>query len=336
MIVYFSTVVRSAPADHGGELVKLDWERKEVLARVPIAATRPAVVDPNPRGNTRGGRGITILDDGLIVCSFHSLRFFDFDLSPTRDLTHPLMVSLHENVRGENGTLWTSSTAIDAALEVDLATGALVRSVWPRELPGIQAALDVTPLDIDKAADNRARFLGADHYRHPHHLHLNALARLDGDLLALFSKHGVIANLDRDVIVVRDKALKGSHNLVVDESGLAFVNQTVDRAVCQFDLRTGERRRKIRFADDPVVRRLARRHDVVFSVRKFLERRGLHPASPPRPLFVRGLVRRRGRLFVGVSPATILELDEGTGRVVDHYVDSRDVRACVHGLEVVG
>lgn len=55
MDVYFSTVVRAAAPEQGGELVRLDWETKQVKAAVPIAATNPVLIDPNPRGNGRGG-----------------------------------------------------------------------------------------------------------------------------------------------------------------------------------------------------------------------------------------------------------------------------------------
>lgn len=334
MNVYFSTVIRSAPPLEGGELVKVDWARKEVLARVPIAPTEPDIDDPNPRGNTRGGRGIELVGDDVVCGSFHSLHVFDRDLKPRRKISHPLMVSLHESVFARDGTIWTTSTAIDAALRFDLATGALVETRWPREMPGIVGALGLTPLEIDKGADNRPRFLGAEHARHPHHLHLNAVTLVDGRLHALFSKHGVIADLDRDRIVVEDKALKGSHNLTLGDDGLVHVSHTVDRGVATFDLARGVRVRRISFADDALVRRMVRWPDRVFAVKKWLEKRGLHPHSPPRPLFVRGLAARPGRLFVGISPATVLELDADSGEVVDRFSYSRDIRCCIHGLEV--
>lgn len=333
MIVWFSTVIRSAPPRAGGELVKLDWDAKRVLARVPVAPTAPDLDDPNPRGNTRGGRGILVIGDEVAVCSYHSLVFFDRELRERRRFSHPLMVSLHEVAR-DDGTVWTTSTAIDAALAFDLASGELTRACWPREERAFQQALGVTPLSLDKAADNRGRFLGSEHVHHPHHLHLNAVALHGGEVYALFAKLGVIANLDRGTVVARDPSLKGGHNLRVDDAGHAYISHTVNRGVLVFDLRSGARLRRIGFAEAPAVRRLARRHDLVYRVRRFLERRGLHPDTPPRPVFVRGLARHDGRLFVGISPATILQLDEASGAVVDAYVHSRDVRVCVHGLEV--
>ena len=142
MDVYFSTVVRSAPSDRGGELVWLDWETKRVKASVPIAATNPVLVDPNPRGNSRGGRGIAVIDDEVWVASYHSLRVFDRELTPRRDLSHPLMVGLHEIFPTDRGSVWVTSTAIDTALEIDVASDEARRDIWPRESRGLPGPLD--------------------------------------------------------------------------------------------------------------------------------------------------------------------------------------------------
>ena len=338
MRIYFSTVVRSAPPLEGGELICLDWERKQVLARTKIAPRNPTLDDPNRRGNTRGGRGISLVGDEVVVCSYHTLKVFDRELNPIRDLTHPLMVSLHETcVDGgrEGGPgLWTSSTAVDAAFQFDLRDGQLLAERWPRESPFFQEQLGITPLEIDKQADNRGRFLGSVHTRHEHHLHLNAVALWRGELLGLFSKFGLIVNLDRPAIVARDRKLKGAHNLVVDEQGRAWVSQTLGRGVLCFDLLRGERLGRISFGDAPAVSSLLRKPDRIYAFKRCLAKAGLWPHSPPRPAFVRGLARHDGSLFVGISPATILQLDERSGRLIDLYTDSNNVAACIHGLEV--
>ena len=66
-----------------------------------------------------------------------------------------------------------------------------------------------------------------------------------------------------------------------------------------------------------------------------MSRVGLHPPSPPRPVFVRGLDFAEDRLFVGISPATILCIDWDRGELVDHYNYSQNVHVCVHGLKVL-
>jgi len=58
MDIYFSTVFRYAPIDQAGELVRLDWDTKHVISKVPVAPRSLQFEDPNPRGNSRGGKGI--------------------------------------------------------------------------------------------------------------------------------------------------------------------------------------------------------------------------------------------------------------------------------------
>jgi len=334
MRIYFSTVIRSAAPLEGGELVCLDWERKRVLARTVIAPTRPRLDDPNRLGNTRGCRGIALVGEEVIVCSYHTLRVFDRELNPLRDLTHPLMVSLHEVWTDGGPDIWASSTAIDAALCFDLQDGRLLDARWPRESSYFQERLGITPLAIDKEADNRGLFMGSAHTRHEHHLHLNAVAVWRGQLLALFSKFGLVVNLDEPAILISDRRLKGAHNLIVDPRGFAWVSDTLGRGVLHFDLRSGEPPRKLGFGEAPEVRALVRGHDRVYALKRILARFRLHPHAPPRPAFARGLARHGGSLFVGISPATILQLDETTGALIDLYTDSHDVAACIHGLEV--
>ena len=97
------------------------------------------------------------------------------------------MAGLHEIHASTNGSLWVSSTAIDAALEIDLQTGELKNQFWPREMPNIQQALNVEPLEIDKQIDNRDLFVSREHAEHPSHMHLNAIACWRDDVYALFN-----------------------------------------------------------------------------------------------------------------------------------------------------
>ena len=233
--IFFSTVVRSAPPASGGELVRLDWDSKEVIARTPITSSRPDIPDPNPRGNTRGGRGISFSDGRVHVASYDQVRTFDLDLEPISVVSNGLMVGLHEVLMVSEGRLWVSATAIDAALEVDLATGERVNEFSPREDEALRQAMGLEPAAIDKSADLRTAFLSSSHTEHPSHLHLNALAIWDGDLHALFNTRGAVVNLSTRQILLEDPQLQGGHNLVVAEN-LLFVCATRLKAVCIFDL----------------------------------------------------------------------------------------------------
>ncbi|MCZ6783473.1 MAG: hypothetical protein O7G30_09200 [Proteobacteria bacterium] len=334
MHLYFSTVIRNAPPDRGGELVCLDWDAKRVEATVPIAARNPTLDDPNPRGNTRGGRGVAVVGDEVVVASYHTLRVFDRGLAPQRDLTHPLMAGLHEVTPTGRGSVWVTATAIDAALEIDLESGKALREFWPREQPGLQRELGLAPLDVDKSADNRARFAAGDHLGDASHLHLNAVAEHDGDVLALFNRLGAVASLSEDRVVVRDGAIRKGHNLLVDGNRL-WVNDTPGRRLFAFDLSSGGRERKISLMKLDAVSERARPLDRRYRIARFLHERGLRRVAPPLPIFLRGLARAGDRLFVGISPAAILCLDAASGRLRDTFQYSNDVHTCIHGLTVV-
>ena len=123
MHIYFGTVVRTAPVREGGELVKLDWDNKRVLRSVPIVPEEPSVEhDPNPRGNTRGCRGIQVRADSVLAASYHSVEVFDRDLNHQRRMSDGLMVGLHETSL-DGDTLWVTSTAASMAVGYDVERG---------------------------------------------------------------------------------------------------------------------------------------------------------------------------------------------------------------------
>jgi hypothetical protein len=332
--VYFTTAIRAAPLERGGEIVLLDWQNKTVEARQPIYPTDPEIVDPNPRGNARGGRGIEILGDGVVVASYHTLKVYDRNLVHQRDVSHPLMVGLHEIRAGSASTMWVTSTAIDAVLVIDVGSGDAIQQHWPREMPGLQRELGLTPLQIDKQADNRTRFLEVNR-RSPGHVHLNAVATWRGETYALFNGFGVIANLDRDEIVIQDRALRHGHNLRVEADGTAIVNDTFGRAIRIYHLPTRTLQRTIKLTRFGLVRRLVLKHQLGYLARGVLKMLFFHQISAPRPVFVRGLDRLGDLLFIGISPATILCIDMKSGSLADSYRHSNDVAVCVHGLKVL-
>jgi hypothetical protein len=333
--VYFSTVVRAAPLKHGGEIVLLDWHQKTIEAKKSIYPANPEIQDPNPRGNARGGRGIDILGDLVFVASYHTLKVYDLNLHHQRDISHPLMVGLHEVQAGSDGRVLVSSTGIDAVLAVDIETGQADQQYWPRERSCFQHELNLSPLEIDKQADNRTRFLEEKHARSPDHLHLNAVATWRGETYALFNAFGVVANLDRDEIVLQDRALRRGHNLLIEEDGSVIVNDTFGRAVRVYDLCTGKSERVISLTKFRLVRRSIVRHQLGYLAKGVLKKLLLHQVSAPRPAFVRGLDRLGDLLFVGISPATILCVDRESGELIDSYRYSNDVAVCVHGLRVL-
>jgi hypothetical protein len=335
-ILYFTTVNRRAAPLASGELVKVDWERKTILARAPMAATDPVPDDPKPQGSTRGGRGIAQVGDRIYASTYHSVKVFDANLEERGRIDNGNFVNLHEVVATGSGDVLVTATGIDAVLRIDPRDGGAARAVlWPREMPGLRRALDLTPLTLDKAADNRTRFLDPAVTQAPGHVHLNAVAVWDGRVHALLSRYGVIADLDRDRITVRDPRLRGAHNLVVAPgSGHAYVNDTRGRTVRVYDLAAGTLVREYALVRPLPLRLWLARLNLPWFARCLAMRLGVRNVLVARPFFARGLALWEGYAFVGVSPAAILMLDLGTGAIADWFVHTRDVAWCVHGLAV--
>ena len=347
MLVIFGTVVRNAPVRKGGELVVLDWDRKQVLDTVPIVPDRPSLDhDPNPRGNSRGCRGVAVVDGQILATNYHTLMVFDGDvlgagpdsqksLSHKRDISHGLMAGLHE-IDVVGNVVWVTSTALDAALKYDLDSGALVDAFWPREMPAFQANLDLGPRAVDPAADYRSRLLAGEHLKDPHHLHLNAVVEQDGQVYALLNRFGAIVNLSAGTVVAKDPRLKGGHNLMFIDADTVVANDTRGRTVRFYDIGSGDLVRTIDLLEFRPVQNLNRWATATNLVRRALNKSGLQRvASIARPLFVRGLHRRGDSLFVGLSPASVLEISLESGELVDWFRYALDVEVCVHGLYVV-
>jgi len=332
MYVYFGTVARAAPVSEGGSLFKLDWEQKTIIREVPNVPVKPSLYhDPNARGNVRGCRGIRILGDQVIAADYHTLNFFDRDLNLQRKMTHGLMVGLHET-HITDSSIWVTSTTLDAALKYRLADGTLEASYWPREMPEFQRALKLEPLVIDKSIDNRLNFLEQATFRGPSHLHLNAVCEFRGEIYALFHSKNVVANLSRGTIVIRDEKLKHAHNLIMEEPGVVYINDTHRTVVRQYDLASG---RQIRAIDIKKMRGI--KSLLLKSAAQAIKEMGVsffgsRRKATAKPLYLRGLAIHGDYIFAGFSPATIVRIDKVSGELVDYYFHSTDMRVCIHGL----
>jgi hypothetical protein len=332
MNVYFGTVVRAAPVSESGSLYKLDWDRKTIIREVPIVPVEPTLFhDPNARGNVRGVRGISIVNDEVIAADYHTLNVYDRDLNLKRKISHGLMVGLHET-QVVGSSIWVTSTAIDAALKYRLEDGSLETSFWPREMPALQQALKIEPLAIDKTIDNRQNYLEQKSFRGPSHLHLNAVCEFRGEVYALFHSKCCVVNLSKGTIVIQDEKLKHAHNLIMEEPGVVYINDTHRTVVREYDLESGQQIRAIEIRKFPGIKSLllktATRAIKEMGVSFFSSKR----KATAKPLYLRGLAIHGDYIFAGFSPATIVCIDKASGKLVDYYVHSTDMRVCIHGL----
>lgn len=269
MRLYFTTVIRGAAPDSAGEVVCLDWDTKTVLASAtigPLDKRTPL----NPRGGTRGGRGVAIEGDRLLVLGSDVLYSFALDLSDRQVVYRHRGMNAHELLLTPQAR-YISATGLDAVITTS------DRIIEPLLDPRLVAAA--------KLED---------------HLHLNATAMWRGHLLALLNRPGLIVDLTAGTLVMDAPSLLRAHSLTVI-GDTAYVVATHDGTLCQIDLPSATVT-----ATWPI----------------------------PEPRFARGLAISGDRIFVGNAPLTVIEMELGTGIVLDSFHYKPDELGAIHGIAV--
>jgi hypothetical protein len=319
MIVYFDTVRRKRPVKEAGELVKLDWPAKRVLKAVPLYPSDPDIdIDQNPRGNSRGGKGILIAGDEIFAGTYHSILVFDRDLNLKRKITNNLFVNIHEMCfSGDH--IWVSSTTIDCAVKVT-KDGETVKTWWPREEPVLQRKYGLFPMALDKSADNRLRYIDAELSTKQSHTHLNSVITCGVHAYVLLNQLGALIQIEPELkVVLEDPLLRRAHSPAITADGTRFiVCSSFNHALLIYDRVRGAMVSKI-------------------DLLEFREIQSLKRQSPDQPfnksIFVRGLeILDNGRVLAGIAPAGIIEIDIEHNRLLDFYQYSSDVGDAIHGL----
>ncbi|MEX1075758.1 MAG: hypothetical protein WED27_04830 [Pirellulales bacterium] len=354
MRIVFSTVVRHAPIAAGGWARVAEWPSGRLLAERPVVPTDPSVIDPNPRGNSRGGRGVVVAGKAVLVANYHTLEVCDRNLQVMGTFSHGNFAGIHEIMRrGER--LFVASTAVNAAAEVPLeavlgaaaAAGmppapAAVRFWWPTEEPAVCERLGVPATNYPhKQADNRLRYLDLNNRGHAGHLHLNAVDADGEQVYALLNKPGAILRLNGPgsmEVVLRHPLLEGAHNLEFVGPGRAWVVGTRSGLLLECDLVGGMVRPLIDLAATPFAREVARGggEPQTWPWLPWLQREAAPTAAEAaaRPLFWRGLAVDADWIFVGTSPAAILGFDRLSFAYQGVVRFGANVREIVHGIAI--
>lgn len=334
MEILFSTVFRYAPIDQAGELVRLDWDNKQVLQKVSVGPKTLQFDDPNPRGNSRGGRGIAVINNRIIVAGYCELQVYDTNLNHLHNISHNLMAGLHEVYHESGNRLWLASTTLNAGLLLDIQSGELLDQVWPQGIPIFQQRWNLTPIALDKNEDNRIRFMAKNIVKDPSHLHFNAISSWKGDLYGLFNRFGAVVNLTKEKIILEDRSIFGAHNLIILDDGTILVNDTRNQGVNIYNM-DGLLKKRIDLLPFHGARKKVVRYKRTELLRKLLRGIGIPQQDAVMPFFVRGMDINDDLLFVGISPAAILCLNWQTGKLIDVFNYTDDVRIAIHGLRLV-
>jgi hypothetical protein len=255
--VAITSVVRySMPTEVSGCLRILDLERGRLSFVTPSPESTFRHNDPNPRGGTRGTRGISVHGDRLVVANAERLFVFDTSWNLVAELSDRLMVDVHDVLAEERG-IWVTATGIDLLLLVAW-DGKLVHE-WTfrkhrellkklgfrrRSLPWADPALDLR--------DPRLRGKGYDR------LHLNSLGRSGDGILISFgrvvpdddpqaARSSAILRVNENgdgpprvtILHRQDRLRMPSHNVAEDGDLLVYNDSSGNRLVA-VDRRSGE------------------------------------------------------------------------------------------------
>jgi hypothetical protein len=282
--VAITSVVRySRATEISGSLRVLDLDRGRLSFVTPSPESTFRSADPNPRGGTRGTRGISVYGERLVVANAERLFVFDAAWNLIAELSNELMADVHDVLADERG-IWVAATGIDQLLLVGW-DGTLVHA-WTfrkdhkllkelgfakRSLPRAEPTLDLR--------DPRLRGSGYDR------LHLNSLGRTENGLLLSFGRvrssedlnaecssalvranENGAGNPDLDVLHVRGGVRLPSHN-VAEDGGLLVYNDSSRHQLVAWDVARQEVRCEVPIpGTPPYARGLARIGDELYLV----------------------------------------------------------------------
>lgn len=184
--VIVTTAVRHADSSRYSGYVRIvDLGTGDVVLTEPMPESDWRHVDPNPRGGTRGARGVSATADRLVIANSNTIFVFDRTWALETTLTHPLAGALHDILAEDDG-VWVTSANADLLLKLGWDGAvldswcwrddrALVRTLGFRSVPPFDATLDYR--------DPRVLRSGAHNT-----IHLNALARVPDGMLLSFGR----------------------------------------------------------------------------------------------------------------------------------------------------
>lgn len=302
MKIVASSVIRahdiSGDSSHGG-LYVVDMNSGEIENHIGWSKEFLKGGETNPRGGERGLRGIVVRDNDLICASAYGLLKLDKETLEIKQYTVKPedFEGLHE-ICLYNGYLWLSVCAFDCIAKVDPETFEVVDRWHLRTLNNERTKLELIQTDQCN--------------KHQHLLHINSIAAFNGRLV--FSGTGIpgLYSFEDPSTPVVPFEIRGKHNFYEYED-YTLLNDTKHEALLKFKP-NGKPDRKV-----PI------------PARQDIQSQG----SISRNNFLRGMARNGNKVYIGSTPARIMELDLDSHQVTNEIRLSDNVRYCIHGLEIL-
>lgn len=331
--MYIGTVIRSGSIKKGGELIHIDFNNKEIIKRKDIYPQNPSTenIDKNKRGNSRGCRGVFKLNEHIIACDFHTLLFFDSNLKVISRITDNAMVGLHELYFDERSMLlYLTSTTINTVVIINLKSMKIVERIYLNSVEKIVKDLELSKVsNLDFNIDYRTNSITKNLKKERNHMHLNAIAMYNDDLLILLNRKGIVYNLSKEEILFQNDSLIGGHNICVHENYLFSCN-TLGHSLFIYSLKDKIVYKEIDILKYGKIRRINKIAQIInfFDSLFFLKR-----YKVVKTLFCRGLKVDGDYVFMGTSPAMVLKINWKNELLEDLFKISNNPRYCIHGLQ---
>ena len=131
-LIITTTCRKTKPDEPSGYLYVFDLATWEILQRGLIIEPAFREVDPNPRGGFRGGKGIAVLDDQILLANSVAIFRFDQNWQLLKTISHPSCSGIHDILLDRDNILWVTSARNDILFKFDL-NGNLIDHYYYRE-----------------------------------------------------------------------------------------------------------------------------------------------------------------------------------------------------------
>ena len=303
MKIICTTVIRaSKPGDIHGGLYVIDVDTEEVLHHQPYSDD---FVNDNERGGERGLRGISVLDDRIIVADSGGLIELDKETFQIvkRFRDDKIFKSIHEICYFDD-SIWVTSTAYDSIARVSLDFN--LTGFWEvvgesmQDYKVLNSLKEIEPNDAPTE----------DNY------HINSIGSHSGRLVCsglitcLYDFHSM--NVIGPMPMMPNESKSFIHNfyeyddmLLANLTNWGCLGISKDKNTFRF-IKIPRMKKAVYYSDDIAANN-----------------------------WNRGLARHENTVFIGSSPARVLVYNMKENTFDKEIKLSNDIRHCVHGLEIL-
>ena len=271
----------------------------------------------------------------------------NYNLHIIREISDRLMSCIHE-LYVEDHYIYVTSTMIDGIIKYDLNTGKSIQQFWPRNMKRIKRDLKLESINFNiNNEDNRyfyKKYYIEKYSKEPSHLHLNAAFKWNDNLYALLNNHKAVINLSKDKVIFVDKKLRAPHNLIITNEGIAIINNSLEKKIMFYNILNGEKIDEINLLQykeiKKIISKAIRQENSKDRIKKMIKLK-LHRYLPQQInllsayCYVRGLDLVESKLFIGISPSSIICIDIKSKRLIDIFNYTLDFNNAIHGLKVI-